>query len=262
MNIRIPRVDSRSVSELDFIPVMLLALFAVAVASGTTVVLIARHCQRKLRRELAVVEAPLEWTPDNDSAPVFLQRPVSWLAIRGRNVQAAQAALKLHNPIPCTWREGLISGEKLFIAPPLKGWILIIGWGLPEPDDDVDVCFRFLLEMSRKLGRLQFFHAHRALGHHAWVRAEAGRIVRAYAWAGKTLWNQGAKTSAEQELGMKCFPYFESPEPTVFGQTDLLAANTEKVPLLAEKWSLDPGGIDERLFAHTCGIAGEPSRLY
>jgi hypothetical protein len=87
--------------------------------------------------------------------------------------------------------------------------------------------------------------------------------VRAYAWAGKTLWNQGIRTRAELDLGVRCFQYFESPDRTSsFGQSDIVMLNTEKVPSLAARWSIDPADIDERAFEHAFGIAGEPSRLY
>lgn len=192
----------------------------------------------------------------------FLQRPASWLCVRGRDLQAVQSAFDLHNPKPCSWLEGIGGEQKLFIAPPVKGWILIFGSGLPEPADDVDACFRFMLDVSRRLGQAQFFQANTALNHHAWASAHAGRIVRAYAWAGRTLWNQGIKTRAELELGLRCFRYFEGPERTIFGAADVLSANTEKIPLLAARWSLDPASIDERVFEHNFGIAGEPSRYY
>jgi hypothetical protein len=126
----------------------------------------------------------------------------------------------------------------------------------------VDATFRFLTALSRKLGHVQFFTANRVLGHHAWARLEAGRVVRAYAWAGKTLWNQGIKTRAELELSLKCFRYFETPDRPSYGQPDVIAMNTEKVPLLAARWSLDPAAIDERLFEQSRGIAGELPRLY
>lgn len=137
-----------------------------------------------------------------------------------------------------------------------------MGAGLPDPAEDVDACFRCLIELSRKLGRVQYFDAVRALGHHAWSRVEAGRVVRAYAWAGHTVWNQGVKTRAELELGMKCFQYAEWPGRSGFGQTDIIAANTEKVPLLAARWSLDPASVDQRQAEQACGVAGEPTRLY
>ena len=87
-------------------------------------------------------------------------------------------------------------------------------------------------------------------------------MIRAYAWAGRTLWKQGKPTAAEKELGLTCFEYADSAERTCLGQPEGVAANVEKVPLLAARWSLDPAGIDERFLEHERGIAGESSRHY
>lgn len=185
-----------------------------------------------------------------------------WIAIRTSRLQAVQTALRVTKAMPCTWEEGFSAAceQKLFISPPVNGWVLVIGAHLPEASEDVDRCFRFLIDLSRKLGHVQYFSVNRALNHHAWVQAEQGTILRAYAWAGKTIWNQGIKTSAEIELGLKCFDYMESPERATFGQGDPFARNADRVPLLASRWSLDPTTIDPRLLSETRGIAGEVSR--
>jgi hypothetical protein len=240
-----------------------LIVLSFSLASATGIILLYLH--RRHQRQLE------SFGPDRNPEPVFphtpalhhhfMHRPVSWMAVRSRNLQSVQQALGLSHPEPCTWIEGLSGEKRLFIAPSVNGWIVITGSGLPDPADDVDGCFRFLLDLSGKLGQVQFFCANRVLAHHAWVRAESGRIIRAYAWAGKTLWNQGIKSVAELELGMKCFRYFEAPENALFGQQDVNLMNTEKVALLAARWSLDPAAIDERSL-HSVGIAGEPTRLY
>jgi hypothetical protein len=241
---------------------MMVLGFALSCGVGMVVLVSRRARKRPLRIEMIRQHAEgIEYTsfPAARSAN-FISRPSSWLAIKSRNLRAVQSALGLHNAKPCSWLEGLAGDEKLFIAPPVKGWIIVLGSGLPEPNDDVDVCFRFLVEISRKLGRIQFFNASRILHHHAWVQAEHGRILRAYAWAGRTLWNQGKRTISEQELGLKCFAYSDPAQPFPFGMQDPIAANVEKVPLLAARWSLDPAAIDEHFLEHERGIAGEWSR--
>jgi hypothetical protein len=70
---------------------------------------------------------------------------------------------------------------------------------------------------------------------------------------------QGAKTSAEKELGLKCFEYLETGDLATFGQPDIAAINSDKVPQLAARWSIDPGRIDARFLQMERGIAGEPS---
>ena len=193
--------------------------------------------------------------------PAF-KSPVCWLAIKSSNLQSVQSAFALHNPQPCSWVEGLAGdgGQKLFVSPAISGWVLVIGPALPDPVDDVDVCFRFLLEISRKLGHVQFFHANGVLNHHAWAQAEGGRILRGYAWAGKTLWNQGAATPAEQDLKMKCYDYTEAAETPLFSAAEPVVSNSDKVHLLAARWSVDPEEIDERSIEKEWGIVGQPSR--
>jgi hypothetical protein len=249
------------VNTADAIPLLLLLLIAMAVTTGTVLVLLVSRA-RRLRPRLAI---PVRLPPSShafESPLQFVNRPASWLAVKSKNLTEIQAALGLHHVKPCSWLEGLAGEEKLFIAPPLKGWVLIFGSGLPDPADDVDASFRFILNLSRKLGQVQFFSANRVLYHHAWVRADAGKIVRAYAWAGRTLWQQGAITPAETDLDLHCFDYSDPDAPTSFFFTDLICTNVDRVPLLAARWSLDPAGIDQRLLSHEVGIAGNPSRSY
>jgi hypothetical protein len=79
------------------------------------------------------------------------------------------------------------------------------------------------------------------VNQHAWVLMERGRVFRAYAWAGETLWNQGPLTAAEKELRLRCFEY--ASEPNLFSFKDELAANSERIGQLAARWSLDPAAI-------------------
>jgi len=248
------------VNEPNLIPILLLILVGGVLGGVAVVLALVLHWRRRGVFSHATAGVPsLQFFPGFTAAQVVFQhRPAAWLAVRSRNLPAVQAALGLSNPRPCSWLEGIVREQKLFIAPPVNGWILVVGSGLPDAGDDVDATFCFLLGLSRKLGHVQFFAANRVLGHHAWAMAEAGRVVRAYAWAGQTLWNQGVKTRAELELGLKCFGYFEGPGRAVFGQADVIAMNTEKVPLLAARWSLDPAAINERLLVRTRGIAEAP----
>ncbi len=182
--------------------------------------------------------------------------PDAWVAVKSRNVFAVQKALSLHNPRPCSWLEGFTNADKLFVSPPVKGWILVTGAGLPRPRQDVDACFCFMLDLSRKLGEVQFFSAHRTLHCHAWVKARNGRIVRAYAWAETTLWQQGTPTSAEKELAFRCLGYTE-PFPEIASKSEATVnANVEKVPLLAARWGLDPAVVQVHFPLNEQGVTG------
>jgi hypothetical protein len=238
-------------------PVLLLLLFGLAIGISAAIIVLAF---RSVRQKLDV--STTESGSFSASAllhPGLLRRPNCWLAVKCRNLRAVQIALGLRDVKPCSWLEGMAAAEKLFIGPPVQGWILVMGASVPDPLDDVDACFRFVLQLSRKLGEVQLFSISRILHYHAWVRADRGRVQRAYAWAGRTLWQQGPTTLAEKELGVKCFDYAELADRP-FGEPDPMAANVDKVPLLAARWSLDPARIDESF--HARGIAGEPSLCY
>jgi hypothetical protein len=197
------------------------------------------------------------------AAMAVFERPARWLAVKSRNAAAVQAALSPRRPAPGSRKKcpAERSAGKLFVAQPISGWVLVVGPGLPEPVEDVDDCYRFLRELSRKLGHVQFYSVNRALNQHAWALLEDGRVYRAYAWAGRTLWNEGSLTAAERELGMVCFDYgCEDATPAL---REAVAGDTEKLNQLAGRWSLDPAAIPPSVW-RSQGIVGRvsQSRLY
>ena len=149
-----------------------------------------------------------------------------------------------------------MTGEhQFFISPRVNGWVIVTGVAIPTPDEDVDECFHFLISLSRKLGHVQFFYGEKYFYHHAWARLDEGCVTRAYAWAGETVWNQGAKTVPETELGVKCFGYGELCPPAIARK------NTEKVSQLAARWNFDPASVDERTLNQAIGMAVELPRI-
>ena len=170
-------------------------------------------------------------------------RPTTWLAIRSLEPEAVRAALA--------------DKEEFFISPRVNGWVIVTGPGLPDPSDDVDACHLFLTALSRELGHVQFFYVEKFSAHHAWARMDEGCVTRAYAWAGETIWNQGAKTLAENSLELKCPGYGDDSEIEFWTAKENASANVEKIPLLAARWSVDP-----EILHRAGGITGESSRLY
>jgi len=169
-------------------------------------------------------------------------RPSTWLAVRTLEPDAVRATLA--------------DKDEFFISRRMNGWVIVTGPGLPDPGDDVDACHLFLTALSRELGHVQFFHMEKYSAHHAWARMDEGCVTRAYAWAGETIWNQGATTLAENRLGMKCSGYGEDSEIGFWTAKKNAAANVEKIPLLAARWSVDP-----EILQRAGDITGESSRL-
>lgn len=241
-------------NDLPVYPMLLLSVLPVVVALGLFMILKHAHSRKRATGQAELREK-------RPFHPFTFSPPNRWLAIKSGNPHVVLAALGLHNPAPCSWEEGLGGSpdHKLFISPPIAGWILVLGPDLPDPADDVDENFRFIVDLSRKLGLVQFFSANRSINAHAWAQASHGQVIRAYAWAGKTLWNQGKVTAAERELGLKCFDYAEGTERSDFARSEAHRSNAEKVTRLAACWSIDPTGIDARMIHGTLGLVGDLS---
>jgi len=248
-----------NVGNHSMMAVLLLMLLGTSIISGAVIVCLLNNW---LRRRQGLTIAPLgvhdSFSLHNSS---FLERPTRWVAIRSTNLAKVQEAFGLHNPTPCSSIEGLskLNERKLFVSPPVNGWILVMGSALPDPHDDIDDCFRFIMHLSRELGGVQFFSVNRAVNHHAWVRVENERIFRAYAWAGETLWNQGDLTAAERELGLLCYRYGEKPSTFPFSAREAHAANAERITHLAARWSIDPMMLLGLSRQSNTGIAGDTS---
>jgi hypothetical protein len=242
---------------------MLGGVFGIALAK----IFFVRHMAERRREEQA-----LEEIPDHlFNQPAFPDRaehhglpfnqPDVWLAIRNRNVDLILETLGMQNTTPCSWEDGLENTEQrgVFVSPPIGGWTLVIGPRLPDLNDDIDALFRFITQLSARLGHVQYFHSNPALHHHAWARSEYGRIHRAFAWTDHTIWNQGRPTLAEAQLGMIC-PGYDDPAKAAesFGQPDFVMANAERVPALAARWSVNLSTLTAQSFNRDRGVAGDP----
>src|SRR5277367_6815060 len=167
---------------MDQMAWMLLAahLLALAVACAIFGVILFLH--RRAQKTETVNPVPpsilFQRIPNN--------RPRTWAAIRAATPATVQRALGLNRSMPCSWSEGMTGEHDFFISQRINGWVIVTGAGLPNPSDDVDGCFLFLIALSRKLGHVQFFHAENFSRHHAWARLDDGYVTRAYAWAGET----------------------------------------------------------------------------
>jgi hypothetical protein len=173
---------------------------------------------------------------------VSLPQPARWIAVRSSNTTHLRTLLGLDSESFTPWSEALnrSNERRLFLSPPVQGWTLIIGGSLPDPSEDVDRCFRLLVSLSREIGEVQFFAADRVFNHHSWAKLKEGRVLRAYAWSGVTEWTQGNPTADERLLGMQFREYGEESKPTDYGEVSPEQINTERILLLARRWSLDP----------------------
>jgi hypothetical protein len=262
VNERIPEPPPGVQGE-DIVAYLLLLLLAAVIVLGAVCFLLILHFVAQRRRENAG-ELRAEASP---STPIawrnsgVLLVPARWMAVRALTVREVRKALELSNATPCSIEDGLAGNHQqaLFLAPPVNGWVLITGPGVPDPGLDVDEVYHLLRALSIRLGAAQFFSFNRALGHHGWAWARGGGIVRAFAWAGRTVWNEGEMTAAERTFRMRC-PDYEDPPPRSALAREAILANVDKVPLLAARWSIDPVSVHQQL-PHAIGVTGEFTRI-
>lgn len=83
--------------------------------------------------------AALEIRAEPD-APVGFGRKNSWVAVRTSRVDDVAAALELSSVETANWQSGVAAAQRYpcdfaFVTPPLDGWVLATGIGLPDLGD-------------------------------------------------------------------------------------------------------------------------------
>lgn len=208
----------------------------------------------------ATISTPGTQLPPEHAIPFGYKS--QWLAVRTENPVAALVALGADGAQPAGWSDGVgASGGTVFATPPLDGWVLLVG-SFPEILGDTDEgAVTLVSRLSADLQtEVQYFGTHRVVEYHAWVRANNGDIVRAYAYLGErgeTLLQAGAKTPEERELG---FNFFDEEAPDAkddayWERKDLSFPDEGNVMVLAGRWSINPAELGERGLVGTGWIA-------
>lgn len=217
----------------------LMASFSVVLLGAVAMLALHRRQLRQWRRQNRLVDQLSQITSARRRASPF-PLPARWLAIRSSNTAYLKSALSVRGAaVPWAEAMGRARERTLFVSAPVDGWTLVVGAAIPDPTVDVDALYRFLVELSRETGEVQFFSVDRVLGFHGWARLRDGRVLRGYAWAGETLWNEGRVTLDERLLGLRCHDYGVEPPPLEYGEMSQEVANAERVPLLARRWGID-----------------------
>ena len=239
---------------------LLLVTLAMVLAVAALFVFLAVRTAHRTKQTRLTDENDLNDAPTPNPGPHYnvFDGSCRWMVIRSRNVTGVLEALHLRQTAPCPWEAGIAehSDHPLFVSHPINGWILAVGPGLPDPFDEIDACFHLIRDLSSELGCVQFFSATPILDHHAWAWADEGRILRAYARADETLWNQGMQTRAERDLGFECYDYLEPARIRDFSLNGPPTSHSEMLFQLAARWSLNPRAIRTVPTRANRGISG------
>jgi hypothetical protein len=219
--------------------IVIVAVLIVATVAIAAIVMAPMIAQRKL-----VFEA----SPD---APCPFGPGIAWLAVKCDDPLRVAEALGLHDLSPSNWNSGVgtaydpeLGVGRVFVTPPVDGWVFAIGAGLPLPQGAgfVDKHSPMMLDLAARFPDVQFFAAFSELDYFAWCRSGSGRSVRAFAISDSGIvLNRGRSTREERALGLKLYELRGVRGRRGDAGGELLMHPTEEhVMRLAGHWSVNP----------------------
>lgn len=214
-------------------------------------------------------------TPDTPAA--FGYR-MAWLAVHTTEAARVAEVLKLEPLEISNWRTGIgtmydekLSQSRVYLTPPVNGWIFIVGLSLPQPlgRGFVDKCTPVLLDLAAAFPEAQYFLSYPPLEFYAWARVMDGKLARAFAIGDEgIIWNKGKATKEERGIGLR--------STEVRGVKNRKADVGEPMPVypteahvmhLASCWGIDPTSlastkaVDGTGYICAAPMAWRPERL-
>jgi hypothetical protein len=194
---------------------------------------------------------------DTPDAPRSFGYKMAWFAIPTEDSAKVIRALGLKDPIRANWESGVGAVysdiSQVFVTPPVEGWTLVLGLGLPSFDtpERNQEFLTFIDRIAASYRAFYYFGTHRVVDFHGWVKVAGGKIERAYAYLGErgeTLYESGRKTPDEIALG---FAFFDERSPEAASQgyyerKDLRFPNEQDVMKISAAWAISTQTLDKR----------------
>lgn len=196
-------------------------------------------------------------------SPISFGFKCMWFAVKTDNTSRVAEILKIESPQPSNWKSGFEYAFKksVFVSPPIDGWTLAIGWGLPPGDSPESIAEvkEILNQLSQEFNESQFFCTHRVVEYHCWIRSENGQITRTYSYYGENGENIevfGPPTNIESEFDLVNSFSPESENEEYWEREGLVYPDEDLVIEIAKNWSVDPTTLDDRKDITKLGILG------
>lgn len=181
---------------------------------------------------------------------------MAWLAVRSEDASEVVEALRLEQPSACNWNSGIgavyddwIGASRVFVSPPVEGWVFAVGLALPHPlgSGFIDKCTPMLVDLGGRFAEAQYFFSYPPIDYYAWAKVRDGRLVRAFAVSDDGIvWNKGRPSREERSLGLKLFELrgVRGRKGDAGGEI-ILHPTEDHVLRLASRWSIDPTTLNE-----------------
>lgn len=210
----------------------------------------------------AMKSVEIDSKPD---APLGFGRKNLWIAAKCDDSRDLASAIPLAEVRPANWKSGFNAaytypGALVFVTPPLDGWVLAVGYRLPDPSDpELLAAWRQIMRrISLTFGDAQFFATHRVSNYTAWGRYIEGMEKRLFAHGDDAIYNFG-KAFPEEENLLRCFFNPSSPEASNEGywsREDLRSPAEDDVFKIAASWSIDPSELESKNLQPSTGLVG------
>ncbi len=214
---------------------------------------------------------PLQISAEPD-LPISFGRKNHWIAAPTESSAAVATVLGLCDVEACNWHSGFVAAyaypnDRVFVTPPLNGWVLAVGTGLPDPSDPALLpAWRALLARASQLfGQAYFFASHRGSSYSAWARYRNGNEERLFAFADETIHNVGLPSAEEQEIIARLpDPSLAENDPDYRERDDFRPPDEADVFRLASAWSIDPSTLEDEGLGPSAGLTGRlfPERVH
>jgi hypothetical protein len=249
---------------------MNLLLTAVVALTVLALVLVglARHRRQRPGRGTPTPPPRLEpkvvETRDDPDEPIPFGPKSLWVAARAPSAQALAEALELDDLRASNWSSGLAAAEAypshcVFVTPPIRGWILAVGVGLPDPGDSALLPrWRSLMSaVSQRFGEAWFFGNHRISSYSVWACYVAGRERRLFAYAdGQLIYDFGEPLAEEVNLVRRRRDLTTAGSDRERGGA-VFEPDEDDVLRLAGACTIDPSTIDPLDTPPGVGLVGE-----
>ena len=204
----------------------------------------------------------LETDPDS---PVSFGRKNLWIAAPASSSERVAQVLRLVDVQPANWRSGFVAAyaypsSYVFVTPPVHGWVLAVGSGIPDPSDPAILqnWRSVMAALSQAFGRAQFFASHRGSSYSAWARYTNGSEERLFAWADEPIHDLGSPLPEELEILARLpDPVAAEEDPEYWSREDLRGPDEDDVFRIAAAWSVDPSTLDQSHAPTALGLVGK-----
>lgn len=217
---------------------------------------IFRQVNRKNPEEDMLLDA--EWAGQREDAIRKRKMPyglvafgskIRWIAVKATHRERVAVALGMSQIEMVNWHYGLQEAHKnhVFVTPPIKGWVLAVGRGLPDFDDGKNPKLTDLLSrLSQTFGEAHFFATHPAIDYNCWLKYADGELVRGLSAAeGSMLLNEGKQSGIEADL-----VYFDDTTDS----DGLTFPDEQLVMEIAAEWSVNPTLLEKPEFEGVEGL--------